>query len=573
MKEAATFIVLALLEKVDGLLTAETETSSPRLGGQWMKTRRVLGTEGPTLGRGYFFFGILDCAAQLATLADVSALRDGFFDQMRRLCSTSDVPEYRWKAMEILLSFPNTRTEQFRRLKFEIEESPRVSIRDTALVEASTVREILDHDEEASLRFCVSEPPIVPPRTPPIDPDLVTESLPSTDPDVVESDFQEPFIPRSKIKTTSSMSISFPRDRFFSSLLGRTSFNFAGLSSDCQHVFFYDHCRISMFHLNNPKGKPLELGRDFTNGDPILDAAMSQRFLVIATSQRILTFDLVERHQLEVVSFDAWESSGIACFESSNQLVLALGQGQGNSSKASQGQIVVYKYEKSSRLKRLEACSTLPLPTQDRPKRVYLNAVPRILTCVTTIQNRVLVWDLDESFSPVSEPFDFVKNHYRKERYETGITSTSAYISPSDKPYILCTTAPSSERHKHKGEWSFIVPVPRPRVQIRPRLRPPSNVAYNFEQFKDHRALRGGAVSSKHNVFAVLEDNGRISVLPLVAGENGGISEPGKSRNKVTILDKAIGRVGGCLRFTPDGERLVAVDAEGKVVIAEFEKE
>lgn len=53
------------------------------------------------------------------------------------------------------------------------------------------------------------------------------------------------------------------------------------------------------------------------------------------------------------------------------------------------------------------------LPTQDRPKRLTLSPETQTLICVTRIQNKLLVWDLDESHLPLSEPFDFVKNHYR----------------------------------------------------------------------------------------------------------------------------------------------------------------
>ena len=158
------------------------------------------------------------------------------------------------------------------------------------------------------------------------------------------------------------------------------------------------------------------------------------------------------------------------------------------------------------------------------------------------------------------------------------MTSTSIYNSPSNRPYVLCTTSPSSERHYNNGEWSFSLPLPSTETpsSSTPRWRPPSNTIHNFEQFKRHDRFRAGAVSNKHNVFAVLEDNGRISTLPLTAGAQGGICGPPPDESEgggSTFLSKSIGKVGGCLRFTPDGERLVAVDAEGKVVVAEFEKD
>ena len=87
-------------------------------------------------------------------------------------------------------------------------------------------------------------------------------------------------------------------------------------------------------------------------------------------------------------------------------------------------------------------------------------------------------------------------------------------------------------------------------------------------QLAHHRPQRNGAVSSKHNVLAVLEDTGRISLLPLQAGSNGGVC--GKD-NGVTFLKEQLGPSGGSLRFTPDGGRLIATDAKGKLVVVDFE--
>jgi len=95
---------------------------------------------------------------------------------------------------------------------------------------------------------------------------------------------------------------------------------------------------------------------------------------------------------------------------------------------------------------------------------------------------------------------------------------------------------------------------------------------HNFEQFKDHRALRAGAVCSTHNIFVVTEDSGRISWLPLLAAEEGGVR--GVS-DEVRFLENWKGTTGGCLKFGPENEggKLVAVDTKGRGVIVEFERE
>lgn len=69
-----------------------------------------------------------------------------------------------------------------------------------------------------------------------------------------------------------------------------------------------------------------------------------------------------------------------------------------------------------------------------------------------------------------------------------------------------------------------------------------------------------------------MEDSGRISLLPLLAAEGGGVR--GVS-DELRILEKWKGTAGGCLKFEPENEggKLVAVDTKGRGVIVEFERE
>lgn len=80
-----------------------------------------------------------------------------------------------------------------------------------------------------------------------------------------------------------------------------------------------------------------------------------------------------------------------------------------------------------------------------------------------------------------------------------------------------------------------------------------------------------GAVSERHNVFAVMESSGRISLLPLVNAGQGGI----RGGPEMRFLEEWKGTGGGCLRFVSGngGERLVAIDTKGKGVIVDFSRE
>lgn len=320
-----------------------------------------------------------------------------------------------------------------RDLRTGIEAKSPPAIKETLLEEASVIRKLLDDDEAAGWRFYVSPPLSARPPlhvnvprddiigrldNPVIASNESTPTLMATPrTSVTEETWQESELPRSGIKATRPFSVLSHR----AVTLGvRTPYDFAGLSGDCEHAFFYNENRVSVFQLADLRAQStqvkfpriLDFGKDFTKGEPIFDVAMSQSFLSVVTSQCIRTVNIIDNYALEAMPHGEWEANGVACYENASQLVLALGEGQGNSLKSSKGQITLFKYGIRSRLKKLSLHSTLKLPTQDRPKRVSLDANGRILTCVTTIQNRVMVWDLDEDCATSKEPFDYAKNHY-----------------------------------------------------------------------------------------------------------------------------------------------------------------
>ena len=148
------------------------------------------------------------------------------------------------------------------------------------------------------------------------------------------------------------------------------------------------------------------------------------------------------------------------------------------------------------------------------------------------------------------------------------MTSATIYRSPANRPYVLCTTAPSTERWHQDGEWSYILPIPgnASRSYILPGSR-----THNFEQLGDHRALFAGCPSSQHHIFAVLEDSGRLSVLRLDKHEDGGIYSSDEAEILAHSLCKQNRPLPDCLRFDATGSCLFAVDPRGKIIVTEFE--
>ena len=99
MRTAATTITSALLAKIGEMLLTEDSLSPPRLRNQWPKTRTTFRLGPPDLDQGYYVFGLLDCAAQLATLGSPGMFPVQFFDKVMSLILENNVPEYRWKAV------------------------------------------------------------------------------------------------------------------------------------------------------------------------------------------------------------------------------------------------------------------------------------------------------------------------------------------------------------------------------------------------------------------------------------------------------------------------------------------
>ena len=75
------------------------------------------------------------------------------------------------------------------------------------------------------------------------------------------------------------------------------------------------------------------------------------------------------------------------------------------------GRIKVYRYQMKGQAIRLPAF-TLNVPASDNPKRVSFDTDSQVLTCITRIQNKLLVWKLNHDFFSSSEPFEFQKNKY-----------------------------------------------------------------------------------------------------------------------------------------------------------------
>lgn len=306
--------------------------------------------------------------------------------------------------------------------------------------EITGIEEVLDHDEEASLRISVSQPLNKPPDfahhprinltgrrgvsqdtlySPLTTPD---SSDRGTQEDIIQTAFREHAITKSKVKATKTFAIAFIRRGLLS---GRPTYDYAGLSEECRYAFFYKTDKITVFELACSETQPISaisppvphFYKKFKLEEPIFDVVMTKNYLIVATDQSLRIIDIDNTRELGRIPHGDWEPTRVAYHESQIHLIIALGQGQGSSMQSSAGRIMLYKFTKD-RSANLSLTSEANLSTRDRPKR--LNLYEKIVTCVTTIQNKLLVWTLDDvvwtsndGLHPQVEPFEFVKNHYR----------------------------------------------------------------------------------------------------------------------------------------------------------------
>lgn len=277
----------------------------------------------------------------------------------------------------------------------------------------------LENDEEEDLRFRVSRPLTRVNQSSvasdgALGSDLGISSIPSGsgEPPVENiplshTSWRESALARSFTKSSTTFSL---RSSTF-----RSSYHSAALFDDCKHAIFNNDSEFSVYRLGDLTKRSPEFSRILTqqykHGEFIRNVASSRAFIIIVTNKRLLVFSIDADIPIDTITHGDWDPSGLACHESETHLVAFLGQCQRNKASRYDGQIRVYKYRIDGQVKRLPV-STLNVPANDGPKRLSFGADSQILACITRIQNKVLVWRLDDEFLSSQEPFEFLKNKY-----------------------------------------------------------------------------------------------------------------------------------------------------------------
>ncbi|MCJ1436360.1 hypothetical protein MMC27_005739 [Xylographa pallens] len=519
------------------------------------------------LGRYFYQYGLLDCVSQLSGVLSSNSLSADLVDTMCKIMATSLEASYRWKCAEILMRDPITRRTQLDMLPEAVERynpnmtaQAKTKLRD----EVKVIYELLNEEDGIFL----SPTPSIPG---PQDAAAVGRLSPSG--------WIESAQPSSTITAHAQRhSISLPQG----SLLARTRYHRAGLSPDGLYAYFATPRDLYLFRVpssTSTRANDILLHLD-TRRSEYREAVLSNSFLAVLHEGRTdslevykygshaQTYTLMTTEPFEATSRESrWRADCLAIHEARDRVWIAIG-GRSSQSETISSTIRMYRIDiDGQNFSRHDAYfhRSRPNPfTSDYVKSIAFAPDGGRLVCVTN-NNRILVWLLSNNARPIQPPFQIAKR-YVPEMNARGATSATLFQTVSANPYVLCTTSPSRERSANNGEWSFVSPVGAGPAQV------PQQLDHHLWRLQNAKAIIAGAVSPDGSVIALLEETGRILLMPLVAQEGGGLSalDP-------IALDKRLRSQKSAsptaLRFCMVERRLclVAVDPDGTVIRLPFQ--
>lgn len=527
--------------------------SFPRVTrGHWRDVLLTFTGRNPRFDRGYYFYGLLDCAAQLGRRLDPDDLPRKLRSELRAikesLLSTPCDSVFRHKAIELHIAYAPKREQRCKDfVRNWAQSNPLIGS------EVQGVCDILEREGNlVSRRSSATQSPDSDQTS-----SILTPVSPQSSMTSERQRWDEPMFDRWNVRESTALKVNLAR------------YSMAGLSNDCSSVYFYGDREVVVHSLRvSQSATSVESFRKKFDGDTrVWDVALSKNFLVVSTLQNVLVFRTRNSQQTPLKTFpsDNYHLSGLAIHETDEKVTILVGKTRKNIGSVAIHVCSLVDNSNQSINDRLHFEEhAVDIPGHDYPKRLSFGQDGKTISCITGKLNTILIWVLDDEVPSSMEPF-VISNRYSPETNAEGVTSSSIFTSPSSgRMYVLTTTSPSSERSRNGGEWSYSSPVGR--------SLPPENI-HNFEQFGNHQSLAAGTVSRRCKIFAVLEKTGRIFFLPLTGHSKGGIHSEVENPIRIeSSLCKQHRSSPHCLRFDPTGTHLYAVDAKGKIIVATFEE-
>lgn len=97
---------------VQELLNAHFQTIPSRKVDPWNWPLARLRLGPPSMNKWYFFYGLLDCAAQVARHLEPEQMSPELLENLRQLMAESEFEEFRWKVREIFPAVEGPRLRQ-----------------------------------------------------------------------------------------------------------------------------------------------------------------------------------------------------------------------------------------------------------------------------------------------------------------------------------------------------------------------------------------------------------------------------------------------------------------------------
>ncbi|KAL8951014.1 MAG: hypothetical protein Q9222_002990 [Ikaeria aurantiellina] len=596
-----------VVELVQELLMAYSQEIPSRKDnyGNWPRARTRRGP--PSMNKWYFFYGLLDCAKQLAGYLEPGHFSNDLILVLGRLLRTSDFEEFRWKVLEIFVLYETTRTN----LQRWLDVLAPVAVIDTTQIwsEVETIRSMLGglpsvgagdaFGEQELFEAYEQRPPTHRERTnytmyeeaqwssypntsegTPLSYSTRRSTLSSHDVDAIrpysEADEarrgqasmgERASIYRSDMQSDHRLEHVASRPQYFEEVLEywpqsrvevnrvlppqsffRRGYAHAGLSTDCTMAFFHTSTKVAVYRVTTGdrprRHEGLIMDPEYEKKSPIVDVVLSDAILAVSTRS------VLELHQIRSRVPQPWNKKEIRHGD----------------------------WEPSG----IAIC--------ERSMEVVIAVGHRLGTMQGYCEGRIVLYRLGFAHgeSNVTEPmrvFALPRGDFPRYITFDGEATMLACItdvknaihiwnlqdeSPEDgahHPYMLCTTSASTDRYQVAGEWSFVSPVALTADQATPPAK------HDFVELKAYRQLVTGAVSNIANKFAVMEKTGKILILDLNRHELGGICS---RHSKPEVLGvslcelKTSRATTSCLRFDPSGTRLFALDPEGKLITATF---
>jgi len=317
----------------------------------------------PLLNKWYFFYGLLDCAAQLARHLRPGQLPAPFLRRLERLMEETEFEEFRWKVTEILDAHnPNG---------VAIHQWPK-SLHN-------------DHNGEK-------------PR--------------------VLLDFMEGDLRGWQQSGETQVHQLLPSQGLF-----QKGYAHAGLSPDCSLAFFNNSTAICVYRVDalsqgRRHHKPnFFFSRKYDRISQIADVSLTNTMLAVST-RSYLELYRIESHShnarpTKMIPHGEWDPSGVAIHDHGLDIMVAAAYRRGRP-EYREGCIVLYQIElaKESALQ-IKIIQRHVLPMQDVPKSINFDDRGSYLVCITEVANSIQVWGIKDG-APMDERPVTINNYHHK---------------------------------------------------------------------------------------------------------------------------------------------------------------